>query len=98
MARLFRVLWRAPSVWSRAILARTDSRRPSIAAAAAQELHGGLQAADLGEYEQFDKAGKGALLRREGLYTSLISEWRKQRDEGAGRVAAAAWPPSGRLA
>ncbi len=30
-----------------------------------------------------DKAGKGALLRREGLYTSLISEWRGQRDRGA---------------
>jgi transposase-like protein len=37
----------------------------------------------LAEYEQLDKAGKGALLRREGLYTSLISEWRKQRDKGA---------------
>jgi transposase len=37
----------------------------------------------LGEYEQLDKAGKGALLRREGLYTSLISEWRKQHDKGA---------------
>ena len=37
----------------------------------------------LEEYEQLDKAGKGALLRREGLYTSLISEWRKQRDQGA---------------
>jgi transposase-like protein len=37
----------------------------------------------LGEYEQLDKAGKGALLRREGLYTSLLSEWRKQRDKGA---------------
>jgi transposase len=37
----------------------------------------------LGEYEQLDKAGKGALLRREGLYTSLLSEWRKQRDRGA---------------
>jgi transposase-like protein len=36
----------------------------------------------LDEYEQLDKAGKGALLRREGLYTSLISEWRKQRDRG----------------
>ena len=30
----------------------------------------------LAEYEQLDKAGKGALLRREGLYTSLLSEWR----------------------
>jgi transposase len=37
----------------------------------------------LQEYEGLDKAGKGALLRREGLYTSLISEWRKQRDRGA---------------
>jgi transposase len=37
----------------------------------------------LGEYEQLDKTGKGALLRLEGLYTSLISEWRKQRDKGA---------------
>jgi len=37
----------------------------------------------LAEYERLDKAGKGALLRREGLYTSLISEWRKQRDRGA---------------
>ena len=37
----------------------------------------------LAEYETLDKAGKGALLRREGLYSSLISEWRKQRDRGA---------------
>ena len=34
-------------------------------------------------YEELDKAGKGALLRREGLYTSLISAWRVQRDQGA---------------
>jgi transposase-like protein len=37
----------------------------------------------LEEYERLDKAAKGALLRREGLYSSLISEWRKQRDRGA---------------
>lgn len=37
----------------------------------------------LAEYEGCDREGKGALLRREGLYTSLISEWRKQRDRGA---------------
>ncbi len=37
----------------------------------------------LGEYEILDREGKGALLRREGLYSSLISEWRKQRDKGA---------------
>ena len=37
----------------------------------------------LTEYDRADRDGKGALLRREGLYTSLISEWRKQRDRGA---------------
>lgn len=37
----------------------------------------------LAEYEQLDRAGKGALLRREGLYNQLISHWRKQRDAGA---------------
>ena len=37
----------------------------------------------LDEYETLDKASKGALLRREGLYSSLITEWRGQRDRGA---------------
>src|SRR5437762_9123725 len=43
----------------------------------------GYKARVLDEYESLDKAGKGALLRREGLYTSLISAWRIQRDQGA---------------
>jgi len=47
----------------------------------------------LAEYEELDKAGKGALLRREGLYTSLISAWRQQRDQGA---LAALAKPAGR--
>lgn len=37
--------------------------------------------------ERFDacteRGDVGALLRREGLYSSLLSEWRRQRDEGA---------------
>ncbi len=37
----------------------------------------------LAEYETLDRDGRGALLRREGLYTSLLAEWRKQRDRGA---------------
>jgi transposase len=45
------------------------------------------------EYESLDKAGKGALLRREGLYTSLISAWRIQRDQGALQALA---KPAGR--
>ena len=47
----------------------------------------------LAEYESLDKAGKGALLRREGLYTSLISAWRQQRDQGALQALA---KPAGR--
>ena len=49
----------------------------------------------LDEYETLDKAAKGALLRREGLYTSLISEWRRQRDRGALEALA---KPAGRAA
>jgi len=37
----------------------------------------------LAEYEGLSKADKGALLRREHLYSSLINEWRKQADQGA---------------
>jgi transposase len=47
----------------------------------------------LDEYQALDKAGKGALLRREGLYTSLISAWRIQRDQGALQALA---KPAGR--
>ena len=37
----------------------------------------------LAEYERLADGEKGALLRREGLYSSLISEWRKQAARGA---------------
>jgi transposase len=53
----------------------------------------GYKAEILAEYERLDKAGKGALLRREGRYTALISQWRKQRDRGA---LQALGTPSGR--
>ncbi|MCC7078195.1 MAG: transposase [Acidimicrobiia bacterium] len=29
------------------------------------------------------KSQRGEILRREGLYSSLVSEWRKQRERGA---------------
>jgi transposase len=53
----------------------------------------GYKARIVAEYEELDKAGKGALLRREGLYTSLVSAWRTQRDKGA---LAALAKPAGR--
>ncbi len=38
----------------------------------------------LREADACSKPGEiGALLRREGLYSSLLSDWRRQRDDGA---------------
>ena len=37
----------------------------------------------LAEYDTLDRDGKGRLLQREGLYTSLLSQWRRRRDRGA---------------
>ena len=37
----------------------------------------------LAEYETADPAARGVVLRREGLYSSHISEWRRARDVGA---------------
>ena len=38
----------------------------------------------LAEYDALDEPGaKGALLRREGLYSSHLVEWRRARDAGA---------------
>src|SRR6266508_6346484 len=43
----------------------------------------------LDEYERLTDAGaKGALLRREGLYSSHIVEWRRARDVGAMKALA----------
>jgi transposase len=47
----------------------------------------------LAEYENLGKVDKGALLRREGIYSSLITAWRAQRDQG---VRAALARPAGR--
>lgn len=37
----------------------------------------------LAEYEAADPGGKGAILRREGRYSSHIVEWRRLREAGA---------------
>ena len=42
------------------------------------------KAAILAEYDALDEPGaRGALLRREGLYSSHVTEWRRARDAGA---------------
>lgn len=37
----------------------------------------------LAEYDAAADGVKGSILRREGLYSSLVTEWRKARDAGA---------------
>jgi transposase len=57
---------------------------PQVAERAKRRSYTAKYKADiLAEYDRLDRDGKGALMRREGLYSSLISEWRKQRDKGA---------------
>jgi len=51
------------------------ARRRTFTAKYKQEILAAYEAAADGE--------KGAILRREGLYSSLISEWRRARDGGA---------------
>jgi len=47
----------------------------------------------LAAYDKLPRDQRGAFLRREGLYTSHITEWRHQRDRGAREALA---KPSGR--
>ncbi len=48
----------------------------------------------LAEYDAADPAARGRLLRREGLYSSHLSEWRKARDSGALSALGPATRPS----
>lgn len=55
------------------------------------------KAAILAEYDQVSEPGaKGAILRREGLYTSHLIDWRRARD--AAGVAGLGRPPRDRRA
>jgi transposase len=47
----------------------------------------------LAEYDNLPRSARGAMLRREGLYSSLITTWRRQRDQGADAALAR---PAGR--
>jgi hypothetical protein len=67
---------------------------PEVPAKARTRLYSAAYKAKiLDEYESLDKAGKGSLLRREGLYSSLIAAWKTQRDQA---VKAALARPVGR--
>src|SRR5919202_5395568 len=73
-----------------------DSRgavpEPEVPARATRRVYSArYKARIVAEYDRLDATGRGALLRREGLYTAHISKWRKLRDQGA-LVALAAVP------
>ena len=44
----------------------------------------------ISEYDSLPRRERGVMLRREGLYPSLVSTWRRQRDEGAHEALARA--------
>ncbi len=84
-----------PEVGSRRSRAGQERPDPEVPARAkpARTYSARYKAGILAEYESLDREGKGALLRREGLYSSLISLWRKQRDRGGLKALA---QPTGR--
>ena len=56
---------------------------PQVPARARRRTYtAGYKQAILAEHDGADKNTKGAILRREGLYTSLITTWRSQRQRG----------------
>jgi transposase len=48
-----------------------------------RQFSGRYKAQVLATYDQLARTERGAFLRREGLYSSNITEWRHQRDRGA---------------
>ena len=67
-------------------IARKKQRAPRTASGRRRPRRvftGDYKLALLAEYERCTHPGdKGALLRREGLYSSLITDWRRQHREG----------------
>src|SRR6267143_2142711 len=70
-------------VWPACCAGERASRARGLRASDAARVFAAVQLRILEEYERRDRNGRGVLLRREGLYTSSISEWRRQREEGA---------------
>ncbi len=67
---------------------------PEIPAKARRRQYSARYKAEtLAAYDKLSKNERGAFLRREGLYSSNITEWRHQRDRGA---LAALAKPAGR--
>lgn len=64
---------------------KAGSPRPTVTevARARRSWPATYKLAILAEIDAAERSEIGEIMRREGLYSSLISEWRKQRDRGA---------------
>jgi len=71
------------------VMAEHDEEQDPAARPRRRTFTAEFKLAVLAEYDAADREGKGALLRREAIYTSHISEWRKQRDRGTLHAPAA---------
>jgi transposase len=62
-----------------------DSKNPEVLerSAGRRQFSAKYKAQILAEYDTLSRIERGALLRREGLYSSLITTWREQRERGA---------------
>jgi transposase len=58
-----------------------DARRPG-SASVPTDVHRGIQARRDRRVRERPERGKGAILRREGLYSSHVIEWTRARDAG----------------
>ena len=63
--------------------AAADPNPETVATATRRRFSAKYKLRILAESEKAAPGEVGALLRREGLYSSHLSKWRKQRDEGA---------------
>jgi transposase len=72
-----------------------DSKNPEVLerSAGRRQFSAKYKAKILAEYDTLSRPERGALLRREGLYSSLITTWREQRERGAEQALAR---PAGR--
>jgi transposase-like protein len=61
----------------------SDGGKPMLPGGKRRRWAPAYKLAILAEYETLDRVGKGELLRRENLDSSLLAEWRKHRDQGA---------------
>jgi transposase len=66
----------------------TDGRPPYHRSPVRRVFTAEYKLAILAEYDRCTESGeKGALLRREGLYSSLITDWRRQHRQGLLKAA-----------